>query len=280
LKLGKLKGKLDDGLRMPRSGTVRDAQPYQPFGIFAGLAFWEGGLTLLSAAPGIGKTSWLLSIAFEAALAGYPAAVGCYEHTPEELKFRLSRQAEASLAGAHGAAARVEVARRLARGSLTALLPLSAREDTVRAVEEYLIQDYGFPAHGPAVLAIDYLQRIPVVGLGGMVPEERRSGEAAVELRSLARRHGWGVIAACAMKVDSFKDGADLSALLGDERVPYEADRVLVVRRVGPVHACGCVDLEALTLKDRTGPARTITLAFWGARFYPALGVRAEDCGG
>jgi hypothetical protein len=66
-------------------------------------------------------------------------------------------------------------------------------------------------------------------------------------------------------------DGDDLSALLGDERVPYDADRVLVVQRKGEVRDCGCVPLEVITLKDRTGPPRRFPMQFWGERFYPAL---------
>ena len=69
---------------MPRSGTLGNPQPYPPFGVFAGLPFWGGGLTLLAAAPGLGKTSWLLRMIFEAASTHFPAAIGCYEHTPEE----------------------------------------------------------------------------------------------------------------------------------------------------------------------------------------------------
>jgi hypothetical protein len=87
----------------------------------------------------------------------------------------------------------------------------------------------------------------------------------------MARHHNWAVIAAAAMKSDHFNDGDDLSALLGDERVPYEADRVLVVQRLGEVDKCGCARLEVVTLKDRTGPARRWPMQFWGERFYPAL---------
>jgi len=72
---------------MPRSGTLGNPQPYTPFGVFAGLPFWGGGLTLLAAAPGIGKTSWLLRMIFESSSLHIPSAIGCYEHTPEELRF-------------------------------------------------------------------------------------------------------------------------------------------------------------------------------------------------
>ena len=72
-----------------RVTAIGNPQPYQFFGTFAGLSFWPGGLSLLAAAPGIGKTSWLLRMVFEAARQGFPAALGCYEHTSEELKYRL-----------------------------------------------------------------------------------------------------------------------------------------------------------------------------------------------
>ena len=141
----------------------------------------------------------------------------------------------------------------------------------MRALEDLLLHDYALPMYGSALVAVDYLNRVPVVGLTGMMNEEGRSGEAAAALRALARQHGWAVIAAAALKSDHFNDSDDLSALLGDERVPYEADRVLVVQRNGEVRSCGCVPLEVITLKDRTGPPSRWPMQFWGARFYPAL---------
>jgi hypothetical protein len=253
-----------------RASTLGNPQPYQFFGTFAGLPFWAGGLTLLAAAPGIGKTSWLLRSVFEAAVSNFPAALGCYEHTAEELKYRLRLQTEAAVAGPHQGADEIRVENLLAAGSLTVLLPLSDQEDTLRAVEEILLEDYGFPEEGPALFAVDYLQRVPVVGLTGQIPVDQRSGEAAAGLRKLARRHGWAVIAACALRTGHFARDVSLSALLGDERVPYEADRVLLIQRDGPVQECGCVGLAVHTLKNRTGPAYTWQCAFWGERFYPA----------
>jgi len=259
---------------MPRSALISDPQPYTYFGTFAGLPFWPGGLTLLAAAPGIGKTSWMLRMVAEAAALGFPAALGCYEHTAEELKYRLRMQAEAATAGAHDQANNEAVEKYLAASSETVLLPLSDAEDTIRAIEEMLTQDYGFPARGPALLAVDYLQRVPVVGLTGLLSEEQRGGEAAAMLRSLARRRGWAVIAAAAIRGSAFDaniDEAGLSALVGDERAGYEPDRVLLVSRNGASHPCGCVDLDIHTLKDRTGPVRRRQIMFWGERFYPAL---------
>ena len=256
---------------MARAGIIGNPRPYRFFGTFAGLPFWPGGLTLLAAAPGIGKTSWLLRVVFEASAADFPAALGCYEHTAEELKYRLRLQTEAAVAGPHEDADEIRVESLLASGSQTVLLALSDREDTLRAIEEILLEDYAFPEQGPALLAVDYLQRVPVVGLTGLVAEDQRSGDAAAGLRKLARCHGWAVMVACALRSEQFTDGIELSALLGDERVPYEADRVLLVKRSGPVQECGCVGLDVHTLKNRTGPARTRQLTFWGERFYPAL---------
>jgi hypothetical protein len=218
----------------------------------------------------VGKTSWLLRMVSEATASDFPAAIGCYEHTAAELKFRLQRQAEAALAGPHEAADELKVEQALAKVGQAVLLSLSDREDTIRAMEEILLEDYGFPARGPALLAMDYLQRIPVIGLTGLVPEDTRSGEAAAGLRALGRRRGWAVVAASALRSAHFADGHDLSALLGDERVAYEADRVLLIRRGRPILDCGCSQLEVITLKDRAGPPMNWRLSFWGARFYPA----------
>jgi len=256
---------------MPRSGTLGNFQPYTPFGIFAGLPFWGGGLTLLAAAPGVGKTSWLLRMLFESTSAHIPSAIGCYEHTPQELRYRLYLQTQAMIGGPHAQASQEIIEAKLAHASEAVLLSLNSREDTVRALEDRLIHEYAFPVKGHAIVAVDYLNRIPVVGLTGMVNEESRSGDATATLREMAREHDWAVIAAAALKSEHFSEGDDLSALLGDERVPYEADRVLLVQRIGNVHICGCVTLEVITLKDRTGPARHWKMQFWGEHFYPAL---------
>jgi hypothetical protein len=55
---------------MPLAGTISQFSPYDFFGTFVGVPFWPGGLTLLPASPGAGKTSLLLWILFEAAAAG------------------------------------------------------------------------------------------------------------------------------------------------------------------------------------------------------------------
>lgn len=257
---------------MPRTLILGDLQPYQPIGEFGGLSFWPGSLTLLAAAPGVGKTSWLLRMSAEAAQAGFPAALGCYEHTADELEYRRRQQARAAAAGAHREADERQTVTWLARSAQLVLLPLDGDEDTLRSIEQDLIRSYRFPHQGPALLAIDYLQRIPVVGLTGLAAEDRRAGDAAAGLRSLARRHGWAVIAAAALRADTFREQAvtGLESLWGDERVGYEPDRVILLHPVRRL-PCGCTRLAARFLKDRTGPLREIAMTFYGERFYPAL---------
>jgi hypothetical protein len=256
---------------MSRVGTVSQQSPYEFFGTFGGIPFWPGGLTLLPASPGAGKTSLLLRIIFEGAAAGFPSAIACYEHTEDELKFRLRRQAIAMVAGAHENVAEIDIEKQLAKCSAAALIAADYKDDTIRAIEDQLLKTYGFPEKGPAVVAVDYLNVIPVVGLTGMVPVEFRSGEAAASLRGMAKKHRWALIAAAALKSDSFtKAVPGLEDLFGDERVPYEADRVFFMQKDGSTRKCGCVNLTMHSLKDRTARLRTWPMDFWGERFYPA----------
>jgi hypothetical protein len=257
---------------MSRVGTVNPHSPHEFFGTFGGVPFWPGGLTLLPASPGAGKTSLLLRMIFEGAAAGIPSAIACYEHTEDELKFRLYCQAQAMIAGAHNDADDSDTEKQLAKCSAAVLMATDYKEDTVRGIEDALLKMYGFPEKGPALVAVDYLNVIPVVGLTGMVPVEFRSGEAAAALRGVAKKHGWAVIAAAALKSDSFtKDLPGLEDLFGDERVPYEADRIFFIKKEGNPRDCGCVSLTVHALKDRTARVRTWPMDFWGERFYPAL---------
>jgi hypothetical protein len=257
---------------MPRVGTVTQYSPYEFFGTFGGVPFWPGGLTLLSASPGAGKTSLLLRMVFEGAAAGIPSAIACYEHTEDELKYRLRRQAQAMVAGAHDDVENIKTETQLAKCSAAVLMAMDYREDTVRGIEDILLKTYGFPEKGPALVDIDYLNVIPVVGLTGMVPVEFRSGEAVAALHNMAKKHGWAVIAAAALKSDSFaKELPGLEDLYGDERVSYEADRVLYMKKERILRECGCVRLNIHVLKDRTEKLRTWPMDFWGQRFYPAL---------
>jgi predicted ATP-dependent serine protease len=249
---------------MPRSATITVTNPYTPFGTFAGLTFWPGGLTLVGAMPGIGKTSWLIRMVREAAQGGVQAALGNYEHTEEELQYRANLQAEAVVGGPHGEVDPGKVAQEAARSSEMVLLALN-QDVTIRALEQKLIKDNQFPAYGPALIAVDYLSLIPVLGVGRMLIDvNERTGAATEELREMAKRHKWAVIAAAALDEEGH--------FLGDERVVYRADRTLkIYRKEQAARECGCIRLTVKVEKDRTAHIRQYELDFWGARFYPAL---------
>ena len=159
----------------------------------------------------------------------------------------------------------------LARASEAVLLSLNSQEDTVRALEDMLIHDYAFPVKGPALIAVDYLNRVPVVGLTGMMNEEGRSGEAAAALREMARHHGWAVIAAAALKSEVSKMVMICLPCWAMNVSRMKRTVCWWFKRSGEVRECGCAPLEVITLKDRTGPARRCPMQFWGERFYPAL---------
>lgn len=255
-----------------RVATIGTPSPYEFFGTFAGLPFWKGGLTFVAAAPGIGKTSWLLRMVFEASAAKFPAVVGCFDHTEEEMNFRLTQQAKAMIAGPHGSVSEAMTQDKLVECSEAVLIGLDDARDTVRAFEETLLNEYQFPKKGPALVGMDYLDRIPVVGLTGMVPLASRSGDAAGELRNLGRRRDWAIISPVTLKPESFhKESWDLDDLAGDGRAPYIADRVMIITRIDQPRECGCLNLRVHTIKDRTGPIMTRDIQFWGERFYPAL---------
>lgn len=227
-----------------------------------GLEFFPGTLTLLAAAPGTGKTSWLLRIAAEAAAAKLAVEFVEYEHTIAELSLRLARQAE-FVAGRRGVSP-LEVA---AAWAGLALKEASDELDTPRMVEDDAVRAFRLPASGPGLLVVDYLQRIPVPG----APARAAAGRAAVELRKAARRRGWAVVAAAAVRAaDYYRPGAALDAVLGDETVVYHADRVLFIYREGVEP--GGLRLRVRVVKDRFGPEGVeFGASLAGAFYYPVL---------
>jgi hypothetical protein len=255
--------------RYMRAGTTGEPTPYEFFGTFAGLSFWPGGLTLIGAAPGIGKTSWILRMVTEAS-EKVPAALCCYEHTVEELRYRQRCQAMAKATGAHEEADPLYVESELARGGEVVLMELDDDEDTVRGIESWLLRA-NLPERGNALVAMDRLECIPVMGISGLVPPEQRGAAAAAALHRMARKHGWAIVATVALKDAYFEHCNSLAGLYAGEEAGYEADRVLVLGRNGHTRDCGCVTLEVVTLKDRVDATRTWQLEFWGERFFPAL---------
>ena len=271
---------------MARLNTIQRTQAYEVFGTFSAVPFWRGSLTLIAAPPGVGKTSWALDMVADAAAQGFPAAIGCYEHSEDELADRLRRQAAGRRFGPHPADPEdrysPEVEELLAQAGNAVLLHLDGETDTLRLFEDLLLYDEGFPEHGPALVVLDYIQRAPVVNrMGQLVTDDTRAGEAAAALKRMALRHGWAVVGISAMEKPFFttedlerlrtQPDQALATLLGDERLVYEADRVFVLYRLEDL-PCGCCYRWAwITAKNRLGRTGVRELTFWGQRTLPVL---------
>ena len=266
-----------------RLNTIGSHTGYEIFGSFSAVptSFWQGSLTLIAAPPGVGKTSWALDMVADAAAQGTPAAIGCYEHTEQELAQRLRQQAAGKIFGPHpndtGDIYDPAVERLLARAGNAVLLHLNSATDTLRTYEDALLHDEGFPANGPALVVLDYIQRAPVINrMGQLITDDTRAGEAAAALKRMALEHGWGVVGISAMEKTSFTPAdlellrtnpeQTLATLLGDERLVYEADRVFVLYRLETL-PCGCCYRWArLTAKNRLGRTGMDEVLFWGQR--------------
>jgi len=274
------------------SDAAQHQAAYQTFGEFASVPFWPGSLTILAAPPGAGKTSWALRMVADAAAQGFPAVIGCYEHTEEELADRLRRQAAGIVFGPHPEDENdrfdPRVENLLAQAGNAVLLHLNGAMDTIRVFEDRLLVDEGFSSGQPALIVLDYLQRAPVVNrMGQAITDNTRAGEAAVALKQMALRHGWAVVAISALEKGAFipleqlqaNPEVALATLLGDERLPYEADRVFVVYKEQEL-SCGCCHrLIRLTAKNRLGSTGAQQMVFWGQRTLPLLKEEASSHG-
>lgn len=282
---------------MPFLSQIQDATPYHPFGMFAGLPFWPGGLTLVAAAPGVGKTSWVLHILAEAARQGHPAAFLCYEHSPEELRYRLRAQAAGLVFGPHPTGEETTgkgiqaIEERLAESARLYLHHPNDRTDTPERLERLLLDELSAMARRPVLVGVDYLQRVPFVDFSGRIltAAQGRDGAVAAAFKRMALENGWHILLIAALEKNRFtakslaealrvNPAAALGALLGDERVVYEADRVFVLFREG-THPCGCCyDWRLIVAKNRIGPLQNLYLSFWGQRFLPAeMGWMGHD---
>jgi len=105
----------------------------------------RAGFTLLTASPGAGKTSWLLRMVFEGAAFGIPSAIACYEHTEEELKYRLRRQAQAMVVGAHDSAGDIDTEMQLAKCGAAVLMATDYKENTVRSIRRRITESVSLP---------------------------------------------------------------------------------------------------------------------------------------
>ncbi len=211
--------------------------------------FRTSDLILVGGLPGIGKTVATLQWARHIAAVGLPVVYACYEHDEASLFSRLLLAEIGDLAQTSGDATSSEVRRaaieagtdpsafnEIARGSLVMraakarmqsygdqlLLSSASPADLDVAALDQLLEERGGDT---AVLVVDHLQKVSSVA-GTEVTVE----EIAVELKSIAMRHGIAVIAVIGAAAGALGlRRLRLQHLQDADGVGYEADLVIML---------------------------------------------------
>jgi replicative DNA helicase len=215
--------------------------------------FRSGDLILVGGPQGMGKTTWVLQVARNIARQGRPVLYFCYEHDQTTMLIRLVAL-EAGLVGGTDAPdinrirSTFEATDGLGRslrdrlgdtyGGATALdvvgeysdrltIHRSSGSHTTMDVIRSTIAEVT-EAHGtPPFVCIDYLQKIPMPGLG----EEDRTTEIVAQVKDMTL--DYEVPALCIVALD--KDGTAkgkrmrVNNMRGSSALAYEADTVLML---------------------------------------------------
>lgn len=211
--------------------------------------FRSGELVLLAGTQGLGKTTFALQMVRNVAAEGGRAVMFSYEHESGTLLERLlalEAAAAGSVAPVHtirralerpgpgGLAARLDTV----PGGSAALRTVSAYADRLYLVEatarhtdldevERVIRTVHDQAQEPILVAVDYLQKVPVAG----VPDEERTTIVVEALKDLTLTLDLPILAIVASEKDSLAPGRRMRAqdLRGSSALAYEADIILVM---------------------------------------------------
>jgi replicative DNA helicase len=206
-------------------------------------------LILVGGLPGIGKTIATLQWARHIAAEGFPVVYACYEHDEASLFSRLLLSEVGDLAAASGDSTSSETRRAAidaaknpaafgekARGSLVLraakarmqsygdelMLCSASPTDLDVAALDKLLQDRG---GNTAVLFVDHLQKVSSAG-----GPELTVDEIAVELKSLAMRHGIAVVGVVGASAGALGlRRLRLQHLQDADGIGYEADLVIML---------------------------------------------------
>lgn len=208
-----------------------------------------GDLILVGGLPGIGKTVATLQWARNMAAGGVPVVYACYEHDESSLFSRLLLSEVGDLASASGDTTSSEIRRaaidagsdprsfdEMARGSLV----LRAAKSRMQAYGDDLLLSSASPVElnidaldkllserggNTAVLFVDHLQKVPSENGNELTVEE-----IAIELKSLAMRHGVVVVGVIGVVAGGLgMRRLRLQHLQDADGVGYEADVVLMM---------------------------------------------------
>lgn len=221
---------------------------FTPLDDYLGGGLREGELALLGGAQGLGKTMMALQIARNAVAQGGRATYICYEHDVEQLLERLIAM-EAGAVGGWDAPGLDEVHRALSTPgderpladrlgdcgdvALSAINSYGERLQLVRAagsrtgpteLRELALAPAG---QAPALLVVDYLQKVQASGLA--TTEDDRVTYIFEALKDLALDLGCPVLAIVASDKPGLAGRARLHHLRGSTALAYEADVALLL---------------------------------------------------
>lgn len=216
----------------------------------------SGELVLVAGAQGQGKTTFVVQALRTAARAGKHVVLFSYEHESSSLLERLLALEAAEIAddpglvpGVHGIRRALEAGGQRTSTLEQALAGVPFGLQALRSVEGYaerlsvhesnagtdlasvgaIAEDLTARAGEPPLVAIDYLQEVPVPGHAG--DEGERLAVVAEALKDLALEGRCPVIAVSAAEKESLGAGHRMRAhhLRGASSLAYEADVILVL---------------------------------------------------
>jgi replicative DNA helicase len=238
------------------NGGVADAAPhnvistgFEPLDSALDGGFRTGDLILVGGLPGIGKTVATLQWARQIAGGGLPVVYACYEHDEASLFSRLLLSEVGDLAQASGDSTSSETRRaaitagtdprefsEIVRGSLVLraararmqsygddllLCSASPTDLDIAALDNMLTERAG----NTAVLVVDHLQKVSSAN-----GAQQTVDEIAVELKSLAMRHGIAVVGVVGASAGALGlRRLRLQHLQDAEGLGYEADLVIML---------------------------------------------------
>lgn len=243
-------------------------------------------LTLIGGPPGVGKTIFVVQAARNIAAAGKAIiCVVCFEHSEVHLFQRLICLESVLGAGSPVTANELRaICSGAEQGGLQAVLKSSpaahqAWAQLVRYWERLaLVKGHPFKttlavldnylsflrASGErAVLFVDYLQKIPLIGLGTELTAERQIRIVTEGLKNLAMEHGVPIVAVAASDSAGLKGGqVRFEDLWGGSSIQYEPDVAILLNRGTDDQVIFSID------KNRLGPTyRSFQMHLDGASF-------------
>lgn len=223
-----------------------------------------GWLVSVIAPPSIGKTSWVLNMAVRAAERHrIPCLFFSLEQTRRELAVKIS-----ALAGRVGTGAwkPATLDRKAIISGTAAARRLShlIRIDEHRTLGHIVMVAAAWRARnpGPAMVAVDYIQRVAGFRARGATKEEEIAG-VAQGLKAMAKDLVLPVVCPAAIDNDAQKEQRPprMGDIRGSKAIEYESDVVLAIHR-NRLAARGPAEL--ILLKNRHGQVGKVTATWVG----------------